>query len=655
MKRRAFSLLETILALTLLALAAALMFPRGNRTQDRLSTQTVAEELVSSLRRVRQTAVAKRVRVALAIPRSPGAAFSDTLYQLEGDTNPRSSGKVWKISQDRLRVVYFVGTWNGPNWTPAPPGFDLNQWWTGPAQRPSAHLFAFGPQGQLDSDAPIADGAYRILVAQGVSQSGGSLTQADSPWTVWARPDGTIGMDQGIFKASQGYHSQQRESNGAASLSASRLGNQSSPEKISLTAWPDRHNPKGTGNLIDATSCLTLEFHVKDQDGDPPFFHWTSQRVDGAATGDGVFANQATCRMEWSTQSNDWVGRVSWTPAWDDNGGCSYRLVGQVEDRRGGTLPLQFPVDGGLLQTTRESWVLYRSLCQNGRWELWKMTLEGEEQQRLVGFANQDIRFGQWSSSGDEVILGTASAVYRAKADGSGLRLVGTPGKQPVESCCLSPDGRYLFYVTGGNDDKQIRRVDLDAAGNESDLAMDNGRPIDHVYNLSVAIFQGRYVLLENFFRTYTKGFPPKQKKMDGIVVFDGMTDDNSDTDPPAPTLGGVGQQRGVTGGSSFNRDGTQVLWGQGGEIYFSPVNFDPSKSLTEFRLAPATSLSTGLSDVHHPRYTPDQKGLVFAEGRGNATRIYYIEDVAAHSAPKQLPLAPENINADEPSVIRRP
>ena len=655
MRRRAFSLLETILALTLLALAAAMLLPRGDRTKDRLSTQMVAEELVSTLRRARQTAIAKRVRVALAIPRSPGAAFSDTLYLLEGDTNPRSSGKVWKIGQDRQRVVYFVGNWNGPNWTTPSPGFDLSQWWTSPSLRPPAHLFAFGPQGQLDSEAQTADGAYRILVAQGLRESGGSLIQADSPWTVWARPDGTIGLDQGIWKASQAYSSQQRESAGGASLTATQLSNQSSPEKISLTAWPDRHNPKGPGNLIDSTSCLTLEFHVKDQDGDPPFFHWTSQRVEGTASNDGAFANQAVCRMEWSSQSNDWVGRVSWTPAWDDNGGCSYRLLGQVEDRRGGSLPLEFPVDGGLLHTTRENWVLYKALCQNGRWELWKMTLEGEEQQRLVGFANQDVRFGQWSSSGDEVILGTANAVYRAKADGSGLRLVSTPGKQPVESCCLSPDGRYLFYVTGGNDDKQLRRVDLDASGSESDLALDNGRPIDHVYNLSSAIFNGRYLVLENFYRVYTKGFPPKTKRMDGIVVFDGLIYEDSDTDPPGPTLSGVGQQHSVTGGSSFNRDGTQVLWGRGGEIYFSPVKYNPADKLTKFELEPATSLTTGFSDVHHPRYTPDQKGLVFAEGRGNATRIYYIEDLAAHSAPKQLPLAPENVCADEPSVIRRP
>ena len=655
MRRRAYTMLELVLATAILAVTAFLIFPRGTATKDRLTSRVVAEELVSRLRRVRQLAISKHIPVALAIPRNGNFAYSDTAYVLEGDINPRAT-EVWKIEQDAWRVVFFVGNWNGPTWAALPQGFTLADWWDASSTPPQAHIFAFNPQGKLVSNATGANGAYRILVAHGLTAQANNLQGAGSPWTVWASPAGEIGIDQGVYGADQTYASSLRDTAPGATLQAPPASANRAPRLVSLKALPDVQNPNaGGGKLLDVTSCLTLELRVQDDDGDPPFFTWSVGEVldpdghslDPASRG-GRYGNSQQCRMEWSTQTKEWVGRVSWTPAITDKGGCSYALKCEVDDHRGGVLATGFPVQG-YLKTTKEPWILYKTLNKNNHWELWRMTMLGREHQRVVGFENDDVRFGQWSPAGDEVLVGTNIAVYRAKADGSGLRRVSTPGKTPVESCCLSPKGDALFYVCGGDDDKQFRRIDLTAAGQEIDVALDSGRPIDQVFNLSAAVYGNRVVAIENFYRHY--GTLTGTTRRDGVLVIDPYSGDQSGTDPAPPTLRDKGQNRGTTGGTSVSEDGSQLLWGTGPLIYFTPVTWDPATPVDNYTLGAPTTLNTGLGDVHHPRYTWDKKGMVFANGRGLGARVWCIPDLTTPGSMYQLTLPPENVCADEPTI----
>ena len=671
MKRRAYTALELVIAVAILALSVALLFPRGQRSKDRLSSEVVAKELMSRLRQVRQAALARRVPVALAIPRSATAAYSDTAYTVEGDFKPGAPGKIWKIEQDAPRVVFFVGRWGGPSWASLPPSPLFQDWWTVPPVGTQPYFFAFTPQGKLESNAETADGAYRILVAQGVSEAGGSLRQADSPWTVWLRPDGEVGLDRGIWAADQAYASPLRESVGGASLVTGATPNHK-PHALTVKALPNNQNPNtAKGNLMDCGSCLTLEVRAQDEDGDTPYFHWKTVAVgevngSGDVTADtmtsanqGRFGNSGSCRMEWSTQTREWVGRTSWTPAPGDRGGRGYQLECEVQDRPNSSETIAFPVQGWL-QTTRESWVLYKALTRNNRWELWKMTLEGKNHQRVVGIPGQDIVFGQWTADGDELVLATANQLYRANADGSGLRLISPAGAAPIESCCVSPDGRFAFYVGGSGDNKQHHRIELATNGQETDVAFKTNQPFDNVYNLSSAVYSGRVVLLENFYRTYQKleagPFGPTLRTYhrDGVLVTDGFGNDGGDdsgTDPAPPTLAGVGQSRTTTGGASLSADGQSVLWGRGSTVYVAPVT-PPSGPVSSFALGPARTIAASAPDVHHPRFTPDRKGLVFASGRGAASRLYYIPDVDNPVA-RVLTLPPENLCGDEPTVTR--
>ena len=76
--------------------------------------------------------------------------------------------------------------------------------------------------------------------------------------------------------------------------------------------------------------------------------------------------------------------------------------------------------------------------------------------------------------------------------------------------------------------------------------------------------------------------------------------------------------------------------------------------SLTTVRdpeLLRQNTYAVAAADVHHPRYTWDKKGLVFASGRGTAARVWCMPDLTAPGSIYQVPLPPENNCADEPSI----
>lgn len=646
------------MAVAVLALTAALVYPRGNNTKDRLSTQMVAEQLVTRLRQTRQAAISKKVPSALAIPRSGTAAYSNAAYILEGDVNPRA-GESWKIEQDRERIVYFVGGWSGPNWTTLPSTFRLDEWWDANGTPPSAHVFAFTPQGTMSSNAQAADGACRILVANGLSEQGGQLAGAKDAWTVWVSPSGEVGLNQGIFQASQAYTSRHSETGAGAPLQLPAAQDNRSPRLLSLKALPDVQNPNAAeGKLLDSTSCLTLELRMADDDGDPPFFQWeVTEAIDKDGNSrdverlGGKFGNTGPCRMEWSSQSKEWVGRVSWTPALDDKGGCSYKLSCVIDDRRGGRMTTQFPVQG-YLKTTHDPWILYKTQNKNNHWELWRMTLLGREHQRVIGFETEDVTFGQYCPAGDEIVVGTNLAVYRGKADGSGFRRVSSPTATPVNMVCVTPNGDALYYMAGPDNDKDLRKVSLNAAGQEVDQMLFANNTLDNVYTMTSTTISGHTLLVLNYYREY-RGLLD-MKRYWGINVFDVTNPDptqyqGSDTDPAPSALRRAGQNGRTTGGSTVSDDGTEILWGDGSSIVVRTIGYTGAPN--SMTLAPKATYTVPVGDVHHPRYTWDKKGLVFATGRNAAARIWCMPDLTAPGSVYEVPLPPENNCADEPSI----
>ena len=202
---RGYSLMELMIGIVLVLISLALLVPRGSTTKDNATTKTAAEELVARFRQARQIAITKAVPVGVAFPTSSGNYKTDQAFFLEGEVNPQVTEQ-WKIQQPKQEVVYFSGTWSGPDWAPAPvlktisSSFDPATWFGG-GTAPEATIIIFTPSGNAVSQAPAADGKFRIVVGMGVSASS-SLGTVNSPYTAWVSPSGEAGLDKGVFGSS---------------------------------------------------------------------------------------------------------------------------------------------------------------------------------------------------------------------------------------------------------------------------------------------------------------------------------------------------------------------------------------------------------------------------------------------------------------------
>ena len=662
-KPRGYTLIELVVMMSMAVLLLFLVVPSNRTNEDTLTTKGAAEELVARLRRARQNAMTRVIPTAIAIPNTSVLFYSDTAYQLEGETEPKSS-LLWKIQQKDYETVFFTGQWAGPNWEDGPRMntasklFDLDSWSTEPIE---ASMVVFTPSGDVVSNMQTADGQYRIVVANGVSASGRNLIGAGSPWTVSITPNGKTELSQGVYGGSSLVPSETSSTATGATFSPADVSDNRDPALVSVQALPDYTNPTNSNKELDRNSLLSLELRVEDIDGDPPYFEWTCDEVkdaDGNVQTDmelygGRFSNDGECRMEWDSEAGNWVGRTSWIPSRLDEGGSLYRLRCLVRDRNGGELETGFPLSGWL-QTYKKEWVLYRTLNPANRWELWKMTLEGEEHTRVAGFGYQDVLYGNWSSSGEEVVLGAPDGIYRALSDGSDLRRISPNMVGEINGVAMSPAGEAVYYVGGGRESKRIRKVSLNGSGSEVDVqAFAHGGATDWIYDLCIVDIAGTTLVTQSFYRKYTSLFDTKHRH--GLIVIDLGTGQTSGVGKKSGPMGEP-QNRGTSYGSfTFPIAGGETLaaWGSNGgtlkvyKLSYPGPNPD-SLILSGAGLPFGGVYNTGLGgDVHHPRptFTDDGelKGLVFTRGRDATSTLWHMESINNPGVVRQIPLAPVN------------
>lgn len=694
--------MELIVGFMLFAIALSLLVPSGRTTKDAASTKTAAEELVARFRQARQAAITKAVPVAIAFPATDSLARTDQAYFLEGEFNPRVTER-WKIHQSRIETVYFTGKWLGPSWSTAPilktasVGFKLNEWF-GSAAPPAANLLVFTPSGNVVSSMEAADGKFRVVVAMGVSSAAGTLTAANSPYTVWVAPSGESGFDKGVFGGTV-VETSQKESAPVAPFDPPPTVANRSPvvQRIDggppgAKAYPNAVNPKtDDGNALDLDSVLTLEIRVRDEDGDPPYFQWKTAevgRVNASGSGftnetdiaqwGGRFSNATEVRMEWDPETSEWVGRDTWIPAPGDKGGNRYRLDCTIRDRKGGVARTGFPIDGNYLVTTKEPWVLYKTWNPQNRAELWKMSLNGREHARVASFTYQDVEFGQWTPSGAEIIVGAPDGIYRTSADGGGLRRLGATGLNgPVDGSAISPQGDAVYYLGGAAGQKQIRKFSFSATGAPQNVQVMSFYRVNGINDLSAASFgtgAGAKVLLLSSYYYDSKsgglfgtGLFSKRRRGSGGMAVDTNSGAQVPSNPRYPeTWNGAGQYRETPYGIyMLNTDdptghGVHVLFGaRDGLIHGHHVNYSGGGgSASDGNLTKGgqlwTPLNTNKADVRHPRYADTtRKSLIFISGRGAAGKLFYMPNLNSPTSVRELVPPFPNRGADQPSVSR--
>lgn len=733
-----YTLMELLVGFMLIGIALAMFVPNGRGTKDKATTRGATEELVARLRSARQTAISKGVPVAVAFPRTPSILHTDEAFQLEGEVSPQVTER-WKIQQPDPRVVYFTGQWDGPTWGPAPvlttayADFDPEPTvWFGPVTPPDATMFIFTPAGNAVSTAEAADGRFRIVVGMGID-TGANLTAVNSPFTVWIDPSGEVGFDVGLYAGSAVASTKKVESYPIASFVdfESRVNAPPVllpiPPSTGAMSYPNNKNPKtNNGNVVDLNSVLTLEVRVRDDNGDPPYFQWKTTEVGEVnAVGTawtpqtnmlewgGRFGNQTQVRMEWDAEKREWVGRDTWTPSTRDKGGNRYVLVCDITDRKSPPIQARFPVvPGEFLVTTKEPWVLYKTWNPQGVVELWKMTLDGLLHTPLVQFGYQNVDFGQWSPSGNEIVVGAADGVYRVTANGENLtRISEVALADGIDGCCISPQGDAVYYLGGRTEAKKIRKVYIDGSGVQDDTPVDpfdpypdndpraggtifggegnNSSTIDEVFDLTSAYFgppPGKVVLMHTMYMHKRDGtsifgrWRTRIKIRFGAMAIDAATGAHTDWERTAnrsgskregpstdQSMGWAQSQRTPYGISMFRTDNdlgggnmeTHILYGDAaGNINIRQVDptFTSATPVENFRASTLlASIPTGIADTHHPKYGhPDRSSLIFAAGRNAASRIYYMPDINNPSLIREVPLHPTlNLGAEAPSVSR--
>ena len=727
--------MELLVGMSLVVLGLLLFVPSGRNTKDVASSRSAAEELVARLRAARQNALTKGVPIGVAFPRTPSIYHTDEAVQYEGEVTPQVTER-WKIQQPDPRVVYFTGQWDGPTWAEAPiltnafSDFDPDPAvWFGAVAPPDAAIFIFTPAGTAVSSEEAGDGRFRIAVGMGLD-TGATLTAINSPFTIWIDPSGEIGFEPGLYNGAAVASTRKVESVPIASYVNVPMANVPpvllpAPPSTGAMSYPSNKNPKTEdGNILDVNSVLTLEVRVRDDNGDPPYFKWETTHVGELnPAGDdwipqtnmvdwgGRYGNQAQTRMEWDAETREWVGRDTWTPSTRDKGGNQYVLQCEITDRKSDPIYARFPVEGStFLVTTKEPWVLYKTWNVDGITELWKMTLDGLLHTPIVQFGYQNVDFGQWSPSGNEVIVGAADGVYRVTSNGENLTRVSAaamPGG--IDGCCLSPQGDAVFYLGGTPEHKRIRKVYIDGSGNQSDVSLDPLNPavdnapygsgnewntVDQVWDLTAAYFGpppgGKVILMHGIYMHKKESWSvfgsweTEEKERYGVMAIDAASGArtnwegttrgfNDDVGGPAPdnsdTGLGFGQFKTTNYGVSMYRTDedlggdhmeTHVLYGDAaGRINIRRVDpgFTKDSSVGSFGASQTIySQQTPQADTHHPKYGhPDRSSLIYAAGRGAASRIYYMPDKNNPSDVTLVPLAdpPLNNGAEAPSVSR--
>ncbi|MEW6284304.1 MAG: prepilin-type N-terminal cleavage/methylation domain-containing protein, partial [Candidatus Eremiobacterota bacterium] len=180
MRLRGFSLVELLVALSVLMVILGLSLAGLGRARASATSRGLAEVVAEELRLARRAAIARQVPVAVAFPSAGGTlGHSQSLYVLEGEAVPRLT-RVVNLAGDFPGACVFLGTWgvNGAALRDPSQTVTRTQPWSGLApvawsQGTSDWVFVFLPTGRVTSNgAPLFDAEYHLLACQGLDYQG---------------------------------------------------------------------------------------------------------------------------------------------------------------------------------------------------------------------------------------------------------------------------------------------------------------------------------------------------------------------------------------------------------------------------------------------------------------------------------------------------
>lgn len=381
-KRAAFSLLEVICTVSLVALSGAILMVSVRGSQGRASSAALAETVSNELRSARQLAITRHSPVAVVFPsQNQSLSISDSMSIWVGQSFPKQV-KVIRFGRDFPGCVLFNGSWapqSGASVTTNLPlpgskwaSLDLDKWL--PAAAKAQYCLVFCPDGTVKTNNLAAfNGAYHVLVSSGVAAmgTGPSPSGASPNFALTYRSPLVVGESRTICIDAGGAISVESGIVDSNIVDRGSMANAFPPAPSS----PSVPLPAASGSILDVivTSTgnppavpgdpdvtvaldgyVTLKTVAEDplKSGQTLYCNWTVQKTTGSGSGDGAYsipvASTRGTAMQWDPDAQSpgvgaWVSNWQWRPPADAGVNDRYLLSLVIQDADGTTVDVGTP------------------------------------------------------------------------------------------------------------------------------------------------------------------------------------------------------------------------------------------------------------------------------------------------------------------------
>lgn len=633
--KRAFSLMELMVSLTIAAMVLGLGFTGLSKAKTAGNSRGLATAVAAEMRYAREKAIASGSPVAVVFP--PGVGRS--LFWLEGTTDPVVT-RTSNFEGDYPTGGITVATYPGPNFqkNASMPGFKAKTWgerldsWL-PDRYKDHFVIFFAPNGSvLTNDLPSAEGTYRVIVGTGGevtptgAPSGGNdwvpgndtvyyaLRASGEPYTVAVSLSGSVEYDKGLA----GWSGSGIRVEGAASPSVARPPNPPNGHTAKLPKIiysritpPAEILDDRSVHVLDKGEYLTLEVFAQSQDGKPLFAGWADNPLShgGDPNFKGRFSvpNGALERMEFYPQydadddgvpeKDVWRSVWTWTPPSNAEPGDNYSLEVDVKDSK---QELSAKIDDIPPVTVAPPGEIVFERRDGGRWHLFTMWADGS---RLKKLTDGPHNFRCASVTADGKLLAferDGNQVWVMNTDGTGEVQVAT-GKTPA----ISPTGSAIAYMNGNQ--LTIKRLDVSGTPTSegSSVTVVAGAPDPS--NRPAFSPDGRWVYYTSADRAAVEG---------AELAFPGnnVTIVRTRRGANVPNIASTA----MVGGLST---------GRGGELYYHADQNDPYIGLYATSGGEPQSVGSWRTSVNQnetfPAISPRQDLLLFCQEVGGVYQIY--------------------------------
>jgi hypothetical protein len=666
--------------------------------------RVVAEQTGEFLRRARNRAQTENTPVAVVFPRAGGGSPTcQSVAERSGETHPQIR-RIKDFSEENPDTVLFVGMYGASGtWSIAPlsaagsdsftqdvsgyPGSARIIEWVGAAT--AEPMVIFLPDGSaVANDLPHLDGAYRIVVSQGVVSAGESapdtgimpaapafhrLSEVSNPYTIAVDASGAVRVSPGLMDG---------DGSTAVSEIALPLGSPAprmaiasqtslSPEITKLTAEPIAgylQGAFGIEQMIKPGRQLTFRVVAKQNNDEELFCEFEE------ATGQGQFSSPGPKKMRYQPAAPpffeaSWWGSWQWAPPPSAAEGDLFTVNATVTASGGGSDTTAgdatFSTDIYMMNLGRIFFGAHNSLTN--RSEIYCVSADGTDLHRVT--TQEALETAQMSPAGtrdgnkllyqsvDNLTL--KSSIYGQSRKGGVATLITDEGVHPS----LSDDGtvtvfqQYLGFLTTPtlytvNPDQPFWPPILGPVFNpDPGLAINNSPAGLRAPSVSNPMpFSGRPAPPPPDFVADPKN---RRVKMPRRIAFEsnlGLSDPSHVAiytadfhDPAKPiephnvirqTQGGFGGDLVTPGGDLqpvWHPDGTKIaFWSRRGGLwraYAIPFNDGAAPEVPESGDG-AVCLTPGFNNARYCCYSPDGTRLVFASDDhdpGNEWDLYIV------------------------------